>query len=161
MEASNGLEFLPLLAVLGLLGLKISWFPIRIGETYVATNIGLWQLALDLVAEEEAYLGEARYLSVPITFPVVRKMCEQGRTVSMTFACVRDVWRGLELSSATSTSVVTSRIMGQTIAWLVGLMNKFCVEILLVVSVAEIPLAVYVATLGSLFRSLPSTIIFS
>ena len=50
MEASNVLAFLPLLAVLGLLGLKISWFPIRVWETDVATNVGLWQLALDLVS---------------------------------------------------------------------------------------------------------------
>ena len=50
MEASNGSAFLPLLAVLELLGLKISWFPIRVGETDVATNVGLPQLALDLVS---------------------------------------------------------------------------------------------------------------
>ena len=49
MEASNGLAFLPLLAVLEFLGLKIYWCPIRIGETDVATNIGLPQLNLDLV----------------------------------------------------------------------------------------------------------------
>ena len=49
MEASNGSAFLPLLAVLEFLGLKIYWFPIRIGETDVATNIRLPQLNLDLV----------------------------------------------------------------------------------------------------------------
>ena len=52
MEAPNGSAFLPLLAVLDLIGLKISWFPIRVGDTDVATNVGLWQLALDLVPEE-------------------------------------------------------------------------------------------------------------
>ena len=51
MEASNGSAFLPLLAVLELLGLKISWVPIRVGETDVAANVGLPQLALDLVTE--------------------------------------------------------------------------------------------------------------
>ena len=51
MEASNGSAFLPLLVVLGLLGLKISWFPIRVGETDVATNVGLWELSLDIVLE--------------------------------------------------------------------------------------------------------------
>ena len=56
MEASNGSELLPFLAVLGLLGLKIYWFPIRVGEMDVATNVGIWQLALDLVSEEEASL---------------------------------------------------------------------------------------------------------
>ena len=91
MEASNGSAFLLLLAVLGFLGLKISWFPIRVGETYVSTNVGLWQLALDLVSEEEASLGVAWPLSVPITFPVVLKMRAQGRTASVTFACRRDV----------------------------------------------------------------------
>ena len=50
MEASNGSAFLYLLAVLELLGLKISWFPIRVGETEVAMKIGLPQLALDLVS---------------------------------------------------------------------------------------------------------------
>ena len=44
MEASNGLTFLPLLAVLELLGLKISWFPNHVGETEVNTKLGLPQL---------------------------------------------------------------------------------------------------------------------
>ena len=51
MEASNGSAFLPPLAVLELLGLKISLFPIIIEWTDVATNVGLLQLALDLVSE--------------------------------------------------------------------------------------------------------------
>ena len=54
MEALNGSAFLPLLAVLALLGLKISLFPIHVGETDVATNVGIPQLPLDLVWEEEA-----------------------------------------------------------------------------------------------------------
>ena len=41
MEASNGSVFLPLLAVLELLGLKISWFPIRLGETDVTAKLGI------------------------------------------------------------------------------------------------------------------------
>ena len=91
MEASDGSAFLPLLVVLGLLGLKISWFPIFVGEMDLSTNVGIWQLALDLVSEEEASLGLARSLSVPITFSVVRKMCAQGRAVSATLACGREV----------------------------------------------------------------------
>ena len=50
MEASNGSAFLPLLAVLGLLGLKISWFPICVGETDVTVKLGLPKIALDLVS---------------------------------------------------------------------------------------------------------------
>ena len=50
MEASNGSAFLPLLAVLELLGLKISWFQIRVEETAVDTKVGLPQLALDLLS---------------------------------------------------------------------------------------------------------------
>ena len=50
MEASNVSAFLPLLAVLELLGLKISWFLIRIGETGVTAKLGLPQLALELVS---------------------------------------------------------------------------------------------------------------
>ena len=57
MEASNGSTFLPLLAVLELLGLKISWFPIRVGETDVSAKLGLPQLDLDLVSEEEAMMN--------------------------------------------------------------------------------------------------------
>ena len=78
MEASNGSVFLPLLVILGLLGLKISWFPIRVGDTGVAKNVGIWQLTLDLVLEEEAPLGVVRSLPVPITFPVVRKCAHKG-----------------------------------------------------------------------------------
>ena len=156
MEPSNGLAFLPLLAVLGLLGLKISWSPIRVGETDSAANVGIWQLALDLVSEEEASLGVARSLFVPITFQVVRKML----ALSFTFACWRDILRGLKLSCTTSTSTVTSGVMVRTTDWMVGLMNCFCVEILFVVSVVEIPLVVGGATFGLLFGSLPSTLFF-
>ena len=49
LEVSNGLAFLPLLAVLYSLGHKISWFPIRVGETDVTAKLGLPQLTLDLV----------------------------------------------------------------------------------------------------------------
>ena len=48
MEASDGSAVLTLLAVLELLGLKISWFLICVGETDVATNFGLPQFAQDL-----------------------------------------------------------------------------------------------------------------
>ena len=50
MEASNGSAFLPFLAVLELLGLKISRFPIRVGKTVVTTKVGIPQLALYLVS---------------------------------------------------------------------------------------------------------------
>ena len=115
-----------------LLGLKISLFPIRAVETNVPTNVGLPQLALDLLSEEEASLGVARSLLVPITF-------------SVTITCGRDVWHGLKLSCANITPMVTSGVMGRTTAWMAWLMNNgynFCVEIPLVVSVAEIPLVV-------------------
>ena len=116
MEESNGSAFLPLLAVLGRLGLKISWCPIRVGEADMDTKIGLCKLALDHVLEEEASLGVAWSLFVLITFPVVRKMRAQGLARFVTFACGRTVWRGLKFSCATSTLAVTSRVMGQTIA---------------------------------------------
>ena len=103
MEAPNGSAFLPLRVVLELLGLKISLFPIRVGETDVATNVGLLQLTLDLVSEEEASHGVALSRSVPITFSVAQKMLARKRTASFTFACRRDVWHGIKLSCATST----------------------------------------------------------
>ena len=49
MEASNSPAFLPLLTVLELLGLKISWFRIRVRETDVTTKLGVPHLALDHV----------------------------------------------------------------------------------------------------------------
>ena len=136
MEASNGSAFLPLLEILGWLGLKIFCFPIRVGEKDVATNVGIWQLALDIVLKEEASLGVARSLSVPNMFPVVWKMHAQGRAASVTFACGRTLWRRLKLSCATSTLAVTSGVMGRTAAWMAWLMNNrynFRVEIPLVV----------------------------
>ena len=48
MEASNGSAFLLLLAVLELLGLKISWLPIHVRETDVTAKLGLQQIAIDL-----------------------------------------------------------------------------------------------------------------
>ena len=107
----------------------------------MATNVGLLQLALDLVLEEEASIGMLRSLSVPIMFPVVRK----SRAPSFTFACGRDVSHGIKLSCATFTWTVTSGVIGQTTALMALLMNNgynFRVEIPLVVSVAEIPLVV-------------------
>ena len=65
MEASNGSAFLPLFEILGWIGLKTSWFPIRVGETGVAANVGIWKIDLDLVSEEEASLSVTRSLSVP------------------------------------------------------------------------------------------------
>ena len=99
----------------------------------MATNVGPWQITLDLVLEEEASLGMAWSLSVLLMFPVVQKMSAQGRAVSLPFAYGRTVWRGLKLCCATSTSEVTRRVMGRTTAWMVGLMNNVCVGILLVV----------------------------
>ena len=139
MEASTGSAFLPLLAVLELLGLKKSWFPIRVGETDGAMNVGLPQLALDLVSEEEASLGVARSLFVPIAFSLVRKR----RILYFTFACGRDVWYGIKLSFATFTLAVRSGIIGRTKAWMAWLMKNgynFRVEFSLVVSVAKTPL---------------------
>ena len=91
MEAPNGSAVLPLFAILGRIGLKTSWFPIHVGETDVATNVGIWKLTLDLVFEEEASLVVARSLSVPITFPVVRKMHAQICAASVPFTCRRTV----------------------------------------------------------------------
>ena len=132
MEASNGSAFLPLFAVLEFLGLKIYLLPIRVGEMDVATNVGIPQLPLDLVLEEEASIGMAQSLLVPIMF-------------SVTFACGREVSHGLKLSCVTFTSTVTSGAMGRTTAWMAWLINNgynFCVKIPLVVYVAEIPLVV-------------------
>ena len=54
-ELINGrvddLAFLPLLAVLELLRLKIYWFLICVEEMVVATKVGLPQLALNLVSK--------------------------------------------------------------------------------------------------------------
>ena len=50
MEASNGSAFLPLLAILESLGLKISWFLIRVEEMNESTNFGLPKIALYLVS---------------------------------------------------------------------------------------------------------------
>ena len=49
MKASNGSAFLPLLAVLEFHGLKISWFPVRVGETEVTTKLWILELAIDLI----------------------------------------------------------------------------------------------------------------
>ena len=93
----------------------------------VAMNVGFWKFDLDLVSEEEASLGMAQSLSVPITFPVVWRMRAQGRAMSVTFAYGRDIWRRLKLSCVTSTLGVTGRVTGWTTAWMVGLINNFCV----------------------------------
>ena len=50
MEASNGSAFLPLLAILESLGLKISWSLIRVEEMNESTNFGLPKIALHLVS---------------------------------------------------------------------------------------------------------------
>ena len=50
MEALNGSEFLPLLAVLELFGMKISWFLIRVGQTDVTAKLLLPEIGLDIVS---------------------------------------------------------------------------------------------------------------
>ena len=49
------------------------------------------------------------------------------------------------------------RGIGQTKTWMVGLIDNFCVGVLLVVSVSKILLVVWVSTFGSLLGLLPST----
>ena len=58
MEAPNGSALLPLLELLELIGQQISLLPMQVGETDMAMNVVLPQLALDLVSEEEASLAE-------------------------------------------------------------------------------------------------------
>ena len=52
MEASNGLAFLPLLAILESLGLKISWSLIRVEEMIESTNFGLPLLDFDRILHQ-------------------------------------------------------------------------------------------------------------
>ena len=78
----------------------------------------------------------------PDYVPSSPEMHAQGRAASVAFACRRTVWRGIKLSRATSTLAVRSGVIGRTTTWMVGLTNNFCVEILLVVSIAEIRLVV-------------------
>ena len=73
MQASNGLAILSIFTILlGCLVLIIYWSLNCAGETEISTKFGFRKLDLDLVSEEEASLGVALSLSVPITFPVVR-----------------------------------------------------------------------------------------
>ena len=62
----------PFMILPGCLGLTISWSLNCTGKMEIPTNVGLWKLNIDLVLEEEASLGLALPLSVPITFPVIR-----------------------------------------------------------------------------------------
>ena len=70
MEASNGSAFLPLLAVLESLGLKIYWFPIRVKETDKSTNFGLPKLALDLVSMGRTTAWMAGLMNIGYNFCV-------------------------------------------------------------------------------------------
>ena len=73
MQALNRLALLSLVMILpGCLGLTIYWSLNRAGETKVTTKLGICKINLEFVLEEEACLGVAPSLSVPLTFPVVR-----------------------------------------------------------------------------------------
>ena len=145
----------------GCFGLTIYWSLNCTGETEIATNFEIWKLNLDLILEEEGSLGVALSISVPITFPVVGQMSSQGCAASVTFLCRRTVWCRLKLSPSPSTPAVTSKSISPTDTWMVRLFNNFCVDVLLVVSVSEILMVLWVAKLGSLFGLLPSTPNFS
>ena len=70
MRASNGSTLLSLSTILpGCLGLTISWSLNCAGETEVTTKLGPCKLNMEFVLEEEASLGVAPSLSVPLTFP--------------------------------------------------------------------------------------------
>ena len=115
MEASNGSEFLPLFAILGWLGLKISWLPVRVGKTELGLETGLGELNLDL-SSDLMLRGVALSLLVRLTFPgVSRKMCTQLRAVSVTLAFGRTVWRGLKMSCTPITSAGMSRLISPMI----------------------------------------------
>ena len=77
------------------------------------------------------------------------------------FASERTVWRGLKIFCATSISAMMSGVIGRTTTRMVWVINNFCVEITLVVSISKITLEVWVVTLGSLFGLLPYTTNFS
>ena len=73
MRASNGSALLSLFTILlGCLRLAIYWSLKYAGEMEVNTKPGLCILNLKFVLEEEASLGVAPSLSVPLTFPGVR-----------------------------------------------------------------------------------------
>ena len=59
-------------------------------------------------------------------------MCALLRTASVTFAFGSTVWRGLKLSCTPTTPAVTSELIGPMATGMVGLINIFCFEFLLV-----------------------------
>ena len=97
MEASNGSVFLPLLAILGWIGLTISWFLVQVGETELGLETGLGELNLEFSPETMLH-GVALSLIVWLTFPgAPRKMHAQLRTASVTLSFGSTVWRRLKM----------------------------------------------------------------
>ena len=91
MEALNGSAFLPLFEILRWLGLKISWFPVRIGETELPMQLGTWELNLEFSSELISH-GVATPLLAYITFPESpRKMRAQLHAASVTLSFGRTV----------------------------------------------------------------------
>ena len=70
MEASNFSAFLPLLAVLKSLGLKICWFLVCFEETEKSTIFGLPKLDLDLVSMGRTTAWMAGLMNIGFNFCV-------------------------------------------------------------------------------------------
>ena len=137
MEASNGSAFLPLFVILGWLGLTISWFPVRVGETELPMQIGPWGLNLEF-SSELMFRDVALSLIVRLIFlEVPRKMCAQLRTASVTLSLRSTVWCGLKMSCTPITLTVMGAIIGQMTTGMIFGKNRpndnFCANFPLVV----------------------------
>ena len=107
--------------------------------------MGFFEFNLDLVSVELMSLGVALPLSMRFTFPGVREMRAQLRSVSVTLAFGSTVWRWLNIYCTPTTLAVMRGLFGPMTTGMVGLINDLCVKFQLVVGVA---------TFGSLLRSL-------
>ena len=86
MGALSGPAFLASVAVMDCLGLTISWFPVRVGESEVLLKLGIGGVNLAVAMAVLIYCGVEPSLPVQLTSLGVCKMCAPLRAASIHFS---------------------------------------------------------------------------
>ena len=125
MEASSGSKFLASRRTMDRLGLTIYCVPVRVEESEVLMQFGLWRVNLAVATEVLTSCSMDPPLPVRLTYLGVRKMRAPLRAASVMIYFWSTVWRAPKVSWITGTSSVTSWSIRRIAPWMIFGMNRF------------------------------------
>ena len=129
-------EFLTSTEPVGPFGPTISWLPILVGETEIPPQIRTGEFCLGEIMEVFPSLGVVTSITVRIKSLGVREMHAPLRATSVTITFEVGVWPTCVVPLPTATPSETSGLIGGMMTGMVRLINNFCADFLLVVSVS-------------------------